>query len=259
MASIAISAFLQRTCSSHDVTRKQHQQAKPAYSLGTKEVMNAVTLDVESQKGFKIDEKEKPVSQINKSEDKLKDNFETEHSAPKFRDERWKNGTWDLNMFVRNEARRRKFLEMHPEATTNQEPVQFRSTIIPWWAWLMRTYLPEAELLNGRAAMIGFFMAYVVDGLTGLDVVGQTGNIICKAGLFVTVIGVVLFKKTQDFDNLKKLADEATYYDKQWQASWKDQNDRIQVLLLQTKLGIRKISYSFVNCRSKYIIVPVLL
>lgn len=67
-------------------------------------------------------------------------------------------------------------------------------------------------------------MAYFVDGLTGLDVFGQTGNIICKAGLFVTVIGVILFRKTQDFDNLKKLVDEATYYDKQWQASWKDQN-----------------------------------
>ena len=67
--------------------------------------MNAVTLDVQGQKGFKLDENEKTASQINKSkdtEDKLKENFETESSAPKFRGERWKNGTWDLNMFVRN-------------------------------------------------------------------------------------------------------------------------------------------------------------
>ena len=66
--------------------------------------MNAVNLYVQGQKVFKIDENEKTASQINKSkdpEDKLKDNFETESSAPKFRDERWKNGTWDLNMFVR--------------------------------------------------------------------------------------------------------------------------------------------------------------
>ncbi|KAE8688081.1 hypothetical protein F3Y22_tig00111000pilonHSYRG00006 [Hibiscus syriacus] len=41
----------------------------------------------------------------------------------------------------------------------------------------MRTYLPEAELLNGQAAMIGFFMAYAVDGLTGMDMIGQTGNL----------------------------------------------------------------------------------
>ncbi|XVE99394.1 hypothetical protein REPUB_Repub03eG0194500 [Reevesia pubescens] len=52
--------------------------------------------------------------------------------APKFKDERWKNGTWDLNIFVRNGRMdwdevivvgRRKFLEMHPETTTSQEPV----------------------------------------------------------------------------------------------------------------------------------------
>ena len=67
-------------------------------------------------------------------------------------------------------------------------------------------------------------MAYIVDALTGLDVVGQTGNFICKAGLFVTVIGIILFRRTQDFDNLRKMADEATYYDKQWQSSWKYQN-----------------------------------
>ena len=72
--------------------------------------------------------------------------------------------------------------------------------------------------------MVGFFMAYVVDALTGLDVVGQTGSFICKAGVFVTVLGVILFKRTQNFYNLKKLAEEATLYDMQWQSSWQDQN-----------------------------------
>lgn len=72
--------------------------------------------------------------------------------------------------------------------------------------------------------MVGFFMAYIVDGLTGLGMVGQTGNIICKAALFVTLISIILMRRTQDFDNLRKLADEATLYDKQWQASWQDQN-----------------------------------
>ncbi|GLT60292.1 hypothetical protein SLA2020_330640 [Shorea laevis] len=81
-------------------------------------------------------------------------------SGPKFSDDRWKKGTWDLNMFVRNgrmdwdgvtvaEAKRRKFLEMYPEASTNQEPMLFRSSIVPWWAWLKRSHLPEAEMLNG--------------------------------------------------------------------------------------------------------------
>ena len=79
-------------------------------------------------------------------------------------------------------------------------------------------------LLVGRAAMVGFFMAYLVDALTGLDVVGQTGNFICKARLFVTVVSVILLRQTKDFENLKNLADEATFYEKQWQASWQDQN-----------------------------------
>lgn len=74
----------------------------------------------------------------------------------------------------------------------------------------------------GRAAMIGFFMAYLVDVLTGLDVVGQSGNFICKICLLATVIGVVLFRQTKSIQDLKNLADEATFYDKQWQASWQD-------------------------------------
>lgn len=67
-------------------------------------------------------------------------------------------------------------------------------------------------------------MEYVVVALTGLDVVGQTGIFICKAGVFVAVAGIILFRKKDDFQNLKNLADEATLYDKQWQASWQDQN-----------------------------------
>lgn len=77
--------------------------------------------------------------------------------------------------------------------------------------------------------MVGFFMAYVVDALTGVGVVGQTGNFICKAGLLVTVIGIILFRRTEDIDNLKKLADEATFYDKQWQASWQEENQNAKI------------------------------
>ncbi|KAD5961362.1 hypothetical protein E3N88_12835 [Mikania micrantha] len=86
------------------------------------------------------------------------------------------------------------------------------------------THLPEAELLNGRASMVGFFMAYLVDVLTGLDVVGQSGNFICKTGLFIAVIGVVVFRQKESLKNLKNLVEEATFYDKQWQASWQDQD-----------------------------------
>ena len=48
-----------------------------------------------------------------------------------------------------SEARRRKWLQTYPESTSNDEPIVFDTSIIPWWAWIKRFHLPEAELLNG--------------------------------------------------------------------------------------------------------------
>lgn len=72
--------------------------------------------------------------------------------------------------------------------------------------------------------MIGFFMAYFVDSLTGVGLVDQMSNFFCKTLLFVAVLGVLLIRKNEDFENLKKLFDETTLYDKQWQATWQDEN-----------------------------------
>lgn len=152
----------------------------------------------------------------------------------KFKDPRWVNGTWDLNQFQESgktnwdavidaEARRRKWLEQNPESSSNDDPVVFDTSIVPWWAWIKRYHLPEAELLNGRAAMIGFFMAYLVDSLTGVGLVDQMGNFFCKTLLFVAVVGVLLIRKNEDIENVKKLIDESTFYDKQWQATWQDE------------------------------------
>ncbi|KAG5028373.1 hypothetical protein JHK87_011887 [Glycine soja] len=152
-----------------------------------------------------------------------------------FVDPRWVAGTWDLKQFQKNgttdwdavidaEARRRKWLEDNPESSSNENPVVFDTSIVPWWAWMKRFHLPEAELLNGRAAMIGFFMAYFVDSLTGVGLVDQMSNFFCKTLLFVAVLGVLLIRKNEDLENLKKLFDETTLYDKQWQATWQDEN-----------------------------------
>ncbi|XP_010449591.1 PREDICTED: uncharacterized protein LOC104731803 [Camelina sativa] len=159
--------------------------------------------------------------------------MKTTESVVKFQDAKWINGTWDLKQFEKNgktdwdavivsEAKRRKWLEENPETTSNDEPVLFDTSIIPWWAWMKRYHLPEAELLNGRAAMIGFFMAYFVDSLTGVGLVDQMGNFFCKTLLFVSVAGVLFIRKNEDVDKLKSLFDETTLYDKQWQAAWKD-------------------------------------
>lgn len=71
--------------------------------------------------------------------------------------------------------------------------------------------------------MIGFFMAYLVDSLTGVGLVDQMGNFFCKTLLFVAVVGVLLIRKNEDVENLKKLLEETTFYDKQWQATWQDE------------------------------------
>ncbi|CAM0947362.1 unnamed protein product [Alopecurus aequalis] len=155
-------------------------------------------------------------------------------ALPKFQDSRWVNGTWDLSRFgstggavdwdavIDAEARRRKWLEDSPEASSSDDAVVFDTSVIPWWAWVKRFHLPEAEKLNGRAAMVGFFMAYFVDSLTGVGLVDQMGNFFCKTLLFVAVAGVLLVRKNEDIDNLKKLIDESTFYDKQWQSTWQD-------------------------------------
>ncbi|PIN13991.1 hypothetical protein CDL12_13388 [Handroanthus impetiginosus] len=78
----------------------------------------------------------------------------------------------------------------------------------------------DAVIVAGRAEVLGFFMAYIVDALTGLNVVDQTGNVICKAALLFTIIGILVVRRKEDIDNKQKLDDEATFYDKQWQASW---------------------------------------
>ncbi|PNY05756.1 lil3 family protein [Trifolium pratense] len=152
-----------------------------------------------------------------------------------FVDPRWVAGTWDLMQFRKNgttdwdavidaEARRRKWLQTNPESSSNDNPVVFDTSIVPWWAWIKRFHLPEAELLNGRAAMIGFFMTYLVDSLTGVGLVDQMNNFFCKTLLFVAVAGVLLIRKNEDVDTFKKLLEETTFYDKQWQATWQDEN-----------------------------------
>ncbi|CAN4078079.1 unnamed protein product [Withania somnifera] len=152
-----------------------------------------------------------------------------------FLDPRWVGGTWDLKQFQKDgvthwdsvidaEVRRRKYLEDNPESSSNEDPVLFDTSIVPWWAWMKRFHLHEAELLNGRAAMVGFFMAYFVDRLTGVGLVDQMGNFFCKTLLFVAVTGVLLIRKNEDIETIKKLVEESTFYDKQWQATWQDES-----------------------------------
>jgi hypothetical protein len=157
-------------------------------------------------------------------------------SSGAFDDPRWKNGTWDIAMFTMDgktnwdavidaEVVRRKLLEANPVSSNNDDEVVFDTSIVPWWAWVKRFHLPEAELLNGRAAMIGYASGWLVDAATGVGLVDQQNSFLGKMLLFISVVGVLAIRKNSDVDIIRNLAEESTFYDKQWQATWKNAKD----------------------------------
>jgi hypothetical protein len=89
---------------------------------------------------------------------------------------------------------RRKLLEDTPIPSTNEDAVIFDTAEIPWWAWVRRFHLPEAEKLNGRAAMVGYVMALFVDQLTGVGLADQQGSFFGKVLLHVAVFGILLIR-----------------------------------------------------------------
>lgn len=154
-----------------------------------------------------------------------------------FRDFRWKNGRWDFSSpafkqangemdwdaVIDAEMDRRKLLETTPIPCTNEDPVLFDTAEIPWWAWVRRFHLPEAEKLNGRAAMLGYVLAGLVDMVSGAGLVDQQESFLGKLALHICVFGVLLVRNSGDVEKYKNLLDEATFYDKQWSSTWEGQ------------------------------------
>lgn len=151
-----------------------------------------------------------------------------------FSDERWVKGTWDLNQFkkadgetdwdavIDAEVIRRKWVEDRPEGSSNDDPVFFNLNQVPFPVWVKRFHFPEAEEINGRAAMVGFLMCYLWDMVSGEDMIATMDHFWFKI-LMVGTFGFCGFvRKFEDLDELKKLLDEATFYDGQWQATWKE-------------------------------------
>lgn len=110
MASLAISASLQTVCSSHQATKKQQPKSRPAArSLGTKEATHhVVALDVKAQNGLNIEKQEKSALRIDGPEAEDAADYKSQHGLGtelplvKSNNERWKKGTWDLNMFSKD-------------------------------------------------------------------------------------------------------------------------------------------------------------
>ncbi|PNH02733.1 hypothetical protein TSOC_011259 [Tetrabaena socialis] len=85
----------------------------------------------------------------------------------RFRDDRWIEGRWDLSQFkdstgevdwdkvIDIEIARRKLLEDNPIPSINEEPVNFDTSEIPWWAWVKRFHLPEVSGAERTVASTG--------------------------------------------------------------------------------------------------------
>jgi len=81
----------------------------------------------------------------------------------------------------------------------------------------------QAEKLNGRAAMMGYVLAYGVDRLTGAGIADQQDSFLGKLALHAVVFAILIFRTSATIPIYKNLLDEATFYDRQWAATWEGQ------------------------------------
>ena len=68
--------------------------------------------------------------------------------------------------------------------------------------------------------MMGYLFAGVIDLISGAGLVDQQESFLGKLALHITVFAILLVRSTADLDKYKGLIDEATFYDKQWNATW---------------------------------------
>lgn len=68
--------------------------------------------------------------------------------------------------------------------------------------------------------MMGYVLALFVDSLSGAGLIEQQESFLGKLALHVCVFAILLVRTTTDLDKYKGLIDEATFYDKQWNATW---------------------------------------
>jgi hypothetical protein len=81
----------------------------------------------------------------------------------------------------------------------------------------------QAEKLNGRAAMVGYFLAYFVDSWTGSGLYDQQNSFLGKLALHLVVFAILILRSSDSLSAIRTLLDEATFYDKQWGAQWQNQ------------------------------------
>merc|ERR1719252_434908 len=96
--------------------------------------------------------------------------------SPKFCFVRSQQDANTMDIANRDLNQRLQLLEEVPISSRNDDPVNFDTAMIPWWVWTRRFHMPEAEKANGRAAMIGYFSALLVDKLWGVGLIDQQSS-----------------------------------------------------------------------------------
>eukprot|EP00798_Chlamydomonas_sp_ICE-L_P027495 gene27495-4804_t len=130
------------------------------------------------------------------------------------------DGETDWDLVIDAEIARRSLLEQTPIPSTNEDPVLFNTAEVPMMAWIKRFHLPEAEKLNGRAAMMGYVIAAAIEMASGAGLVDQQESFAGKLALHVVVFAILAIRSMSDLTKFQDLADEATFYDRQWAATW---------------------------------------
>eukprot|EP00798_Chlamydomonas_sp_ICE-L_P013079 gene13079-3681_t len=75
------------------------------------------------------------------------------------------------------------------------------------------------EKLNGQAAMMGYVIAAVIKMASGAGLVDQQESFAGKLALHVVVFAILAIRSMSDLTKFQDLADEATFYDRQWAAT----------------------------------------
>lgn len=76
--------------------------------------------------------------------------------------------------------------------------------------------------------MVGYALAWIVDSLSGYGLVDQQNSFLGKLLLHVAVFAILLFRNLESIPSYKNLLDEATFYDRQWAATWEGQERPVE-------------------------------
>ena len=85
------------------------------------------------------------------------------------------------------------------------EKLNVRAAMLVCWSESLPTPLTpvQAEKLNGRAAMVGYAIAWFVDSLSGWGLVDQQNSFLGKFLLHIAVFAILIFRNLEAIPKYK--------------------------------------------------------